>query len=39
MDNIHIVKETILRVEKKPLVLVLPFFGLIKTFLIIVNCK
>lgn len=39
MDNIHIVKETILTVEKKPLVLVLPFFGIIKTFLIIVNCE
>ena len=27
MDNIHIVKETTLTVEKKPLVLVLPYLG------------
>ena len=27
MDNIHVVKETTLTVEKKPLVLVLPYFG------------
>ena len=47
MDNIHVVKETTLTVEKKPLVLVLQYpykLGLswkshLKTFLIIVNCK
>ena len=27
MDNIHVVKETTLTVEKKPLVLVLPYLG------------
>ena len=27
MDNLHVVKETTLTVEKKPLVLVLPYFG------------
>ena len=27
MDNIHLVKETTLTVEKKPLVLVLPYLG------------
>ena len=27
MDNIHVVKETTLAVEKKPLVLVFPFLG------------
>ena len=27
MDNIHVVKKTTLTVEKKPLVLVLPYFG------------
>ena len=27
MDNIHVVKETTLAVEKKPLALVLPCFG------------
>ena len=27
MDNIHVVKETILTVEKKPFVLVLPYLG------------
>ena len=27
MNNIHVVKETTLTVEKKPLVLVLPYFG------------
>ena len=27
MDNIHVVKETTLTVEKKPLVLVLPYIG------------
>ena len=51
MDNIHIVKEIILTVKKKPLVLVFPYLGLIslqtrtklkktlKTSLIDVNCK
>ena len=51
LDNIHIVKETTLTVEKKSLVLVLPYLGSIslqtraklkkslKTFLILVNCK
>ena len=27
MDNIHVVKETTLTVEKKPVVLVLPYIG------------
>ena len=27
MDNIHVVKETTLTIEKKPLVLVLPYLG------------
>ena len=27
MDNIHVVKETTLTVEKKPLVVVLPYLG------------
>ena len=27
MDNIHVVKETTLPVEKKPLVVVLPYLG------------
>ena len=27
MDNIHVVKETFLTVEKKPLVLILPYLG------------
>ena len=27
MDNVHVVKETTLTVEKKPLVLVLPYLG------------
>ena len=51
MDNIYVVNETTLTVEKKPLVLVLPYLGSIslqtrtklkkslKTFLIVVNCK
>ena len=51
MDNIHVVKETTLTVEKKPLVLVLPYLGSIslqfrtklknslKTFLIVGSCK
>ena len=29
MDNIHVIKETNLTVEKKPLALVLPYLGLI----------
>ena len=51
MDNIHVVKETILTVEKKPFVLVLPYLGSIfletriklkkslKNLLIVVNFK
>ena len=51
MDKIHVVKETTLTVEKKPLVLVLPYLDSIslqtrtklkkslKTFLIVVSCK
>ena len=51
MDNIRVVKETTLTVEKNPLVLVLPYLGSIslqtrtklkkslKTFLIVVSCK
>ena len=51
MDNIHVVKETTLTVEKKPLALFLPYLGSIylqtrtklkkslKTFLIVVSCK
>ena len=51
MDNIHVVNETTLKVEKKPLVLVLLYLGSIslqtktklkkslKTFLIVVSCK
>ena len=51
MDNIHLVKETTLSVEKKPLVLVLPYLVSIslqtrttlkkslKTSLIVANCK
>ena len=51
MDNVHVVKETTLTVEKKRLVLVLPYLGSIslqtrtklkkslKTFLIVVSCK
>ena len=51
MDDIHVVKETILTNGKKPLVLVLPNFGItslqtrtnlkisLKTFLIDVKCK
>ena len=27
MDNMHVVKKTTLTVEKKPLILVLPYFG------------
>ena len=29
MDNIHVVKENTLTIEKKPLALVAPFLGLI----------
>ena len=29
MGNIHVVKDTILTIEKKPLVLVLPYLGTI----------
>ena len=51
MDNIHVVKKTTLTVEKKHLVVVVPYLGSIslqtraklkkslKTFLILVNCK
>ena len=51
MDNIHVVEETTLTVEKKPLALVLPCLVSIslqtctklnkslKKFLIVVNCK
>ena len=51
MDNMHVVKETTLKIEKKPLVRVLPYLGSIflktrtnlkkslKTSLIVVNCK
>ena len=51
MDNIYVVKETTLTVEKKPLVLVLPYLRSIslqtrtklkkslKTSLIVLNCK
>ena len=51
MDNIHVVKETTLTVEKKSLVIVLLYLGSIslqtrtklkeslKTFLILVSCK
>ena len=50
MDNTHVVKETTLTVDKKPLVLVLLYFGSIslqsktklkeslKTSLIVANC-
>ena len=45
MDNIHVVKETTLTVEKKPLVLVLPYLGSIslqtklkKSLKSILNC-
>ena len=31
MDNIHVVKETTLTVENKPLVLVLPYLGSISS--------
>ena len=48
MDNIHVVKQTTLTVEKKPLVLVLPYLGSIslqtrtklkKSFKNILNCR
>ena len=49
MDNIHVVKEATVAVEKKPLVLVLQYLGPIslqtrlknslKTFLIVVKSK
>ena len=44
MDNIHVVKETTLTVEKKPLVPVIPYLGSISlqtrtTSLIVVNYK
>ena len=38
MDNIHVVKETTVTVEKKPLVLVL-VEEIEETFLIVVSCK
>ena len=51
MDHIHVVKETAVTVEKKPLVLFLPYLGSIylqtrtklkkslKAFLIVLSCK
>ena len=51
MNDVHVVKKTTLTVEKKHLVLVLPYLGSIslqtrtklkkslKTFLIVVSCK
>ena len=48
MDNIHVVKQTTLTVEKKPLVLVLPYLGSIslqtrtklkKSLKNILNCR
>ena len=51
MDNVHVVTETTLRTEKKPLLLVLPYLGSIslqtgtrlkkslKTSLTVVSCK